>query len=130
MTLTTMPIGVAGAALTLSGLLFEAPNFADFSLRSIGALGYLAIVATVGGFLAYFHLLKKINPVVLSYVFLIFPVIAVAVSAVAEGRLISPAFLGYVALLILGFALTKLPTARTARAALSASKLAPEGPNE
>lgn len=69
---------------------------------------YLATVASVAGFLAYFHLLKRLSPVILSFVFLIFPVIAVILSAVLEQRDTSPAFVGYCALLLGGFGLTKL----------------------
>lgn len=107
-TFNTLPIGISGALLTITGALMERPDASRFSEVSIGALAYLGTVASVGGFLAYFHLLKKLSPVVLSFVFLIFPVIAVVLSALLEHRGTSLAFLGYCALLLGGFGLTKL----------------------
>ena len=75
-----------------------------------------ATVASVGGFLAYFHLLKQLSPVVLSFVFLIFPVIAVILSGWLEHRGMSPAFAAYSVLLIAAFALTKLQIGCLSRA--------------
>ena len=88
----------------------------QFSATSLGALVYLGTVASVGGFLAYFHLLKQLSPVVLSFVFLIFPVIAVILSSWLEHRGVSPAFAGYCVVLIAAFALTKLQIGRLSRA--------------
>lgn len=107
-TFNTLPIGIAGTLLTAAGALIEHPDVSHFSTVSVGALVYLGTVASVGGFLAYFHLLKRLSPVVLSFVFLIFPVIAVVLSAFLEHRGTSLAFLGYCVLLIGGFGLTKL----------------------
>lgn len=107
-TFNTLPIGIAGLVLTLVGVIVERPNISEFSTTSVGALVYLGTIASVGGFLAYFHLLKQLNPVVLSFVFLIFPVIAVILSAWLEHRSTSLAFAGYCALLISGFGLTKM----------------------
>ena len=106
-TFNTLPIGIAGLALTVVGVFVERPEISRFSAVSVGALVYLGIVASVGGFLAYFHLLKRLSPVVLSFVFLIFPVIAVLLAALQEHRGFSPAFAGYFALLLVGFGLTK-----------------------
>lgn len=107
-TFNTLPIGIAGLALTAVGALVERPDVSQFSATSVGALVYLGTVASVGGFLAYFHLLKRLSPVVLSFVFLIFPVIAVVLSAWLDRRGTSLAFAGYCALLLGGFGLTKL----------------------
>lgn len=84
----------------------------QFSATSLGAIVYLDTVASVGGFHAYFHLLKQLSPVVLSFVFLIFPVIAVILSAWLEHRSLSPAFAGYCVVLIAAFALMKLQIGR------------------
>jgi drug/metabolite transporter (DMT)-like permease len=107
-TFNTLPIGIAGLALTLLGAWVEQPDVAGFSAVSMGALVYLGLVASAGGFLAYFYLLKRMSPVVLSFVFLIFPVIAVILSAWLERRDISRSFAVYGALLLFGFGLTKL----------------------
>lgn len=103
-------------ATQLVGVIVERPDVSQFSATSLGALVYLGTVASVGGFLAYFHLLKQLSPVVLSFVFLIFPVIAVILSGWLEHRGVSPAFAGYCVVLIAAFALTKLQIGRLSRA--------------
>lgn len=53
-TYNTLPIGIAGAMLFIVGLSVETPVFSDVSARSWGALLYLGLVASVGGFIVYF----------------------------------------------------------------------------
>ena len=72
------------------------------------ALSYLGLVASVGGFIVYFFLLKRLSPIVLSFVFIIFPVFAVVIGAWYEGLPLSSDLLVYSALLLMGFAITKL----------------------
>lgn len=108
-TYNTLPIGLAGLMLCLAGLWLEQPDFTAVTLRSWGALSYLGLVASVGGFIVYFFLLKRLSPVPLSFVFIIFPVFAVIIGAWYEGRPVSSDLLGYSALLLAGFAITKLP---------------------
>ncbi|MGU0674311.1 hypothetical protein ACSER5_16395, partial [Pseudomonas aeruginosa] len=64
---------------------------------------------SVGGFIVYFFLLKRLSPVVLSFVFIIFPVFAVIIGAWYEGVAISRELIGFTVLLLAGFAITKLP---------------------
>ncbi|CAI9909966.1 hypothetical protein PAER4782_23130 [Pseudomonas aeruginosa] len=53
--------------------------------------------------------LKRLSPVVLSFVFIIFPVFAVIIGAWYEGVAISRELIGFTVLLLAGFAITKLP---------------------
>lgn len=108
LTLNTLPVGVAALLLVGVGWWVESPDVAAFSALSITALLYLSLVASVLGFLAYFQLLKQLSPITLSFVFLIFPVVAVVLSVWLEGKAVSLAFVGYLGLLLLGFALTKV----------------------
>lgn len=108
-TFNTLPIGIAGAMLLVVGLWLEQPAFSEFTQRSWGALLYLGLVASVGGFIVYFHLLKRLSPVVLSFVFIIFPVFAVVIGAWYEGVPISGDLVMYTALLLIGFSITKVP---------------------
>ncbi|WP_339544814.1 DMT family transporter [Pseudomonas sp. RA_35y_Pfl2_P32] len=108
-TYNTLPIGIAGLLLFVAGLGLEAPAFATISARSWGALLYLGLVASVGGFIVYFMLLKRLSPIILSFVFIIFPVFAVMIGAWYEGQVISRELIGYSAVLLMGFAITKLP---------------------
>ncbi|QIE85957.1 DMT family transporter [Pseudomonas nitroreducens] len=110
-TYNTLPIGIAGLALFVLGLLVEQPSFSQITARSWWALTYLGLCASVGGFLVYFFLLKRLSPVVLSFVFIIFPVFAVIIGAWYEGQAISTSLALYSLLLLLGFAITKLPLA-------------------
>ena len=71
-TYNTLPIGIAGLMLFLAGLWFETPTFDAITLRSWSALFYLGLVASVGGFIVYFMLLKRLSPIILSFVFIIF----------------------------------------------------------
>ncbi len=87
----------------------EHPNLSVVTSRSWAALIYLGLVASVGGFIVYFFLLKRLSPVVLSFVFIIFPVFAVIIGAWYEGVAISRELIGFTVLLLAGFAITKLP---------------------
>ena len=111
-TYNTLPIGIAGLMLFVAGLGLENPHFSAISARSWGALLYLGLVASVGGFIVYFLLLKRLSPIILSFVFIIFPVFAVMIGAWYEGQDISAELMGYSAVLLAGFAITKLPVER------------------
>jgi putative membrane protein PagO len=108
-TYNTLPIGIAGAMLFFVGLSVETPVFSDVTTRSWGALLYLGLVASVGGFIVYFLLLKRLSPIILSFVFIIFPVFAVIIGAWYEGQTLSRELMIYSAILLSGFAITKLP---------------------
>lgn len=108
-TFNTLPIGLAGALLLIVGLWLEQPDFSEITPRSWGALLYLGVVASVGGFIVYFHLLKRLSPVVLSFIFIIFPVFAIVIGAWYEGVPISDDLVIYTILLLIGFSITKLP---------------------
>jgi putative membrane protein PagO len=108
-TYNTLPIGLAGLMLFVAGLSVEAPVFDDITTRSWGALLYLGLVASVGGFIVYFLLLKRLSPIILSFVFIIFPVFAVVIGAWYEGLSLTRELVGYSAVLLTGFAITKLP---------------------
>lgn len=108
-TYNTLPIGFAGVMLFTAGVGLEQPHFAEITARSWWALIYLGLFASVGGFIVYFHLLKRLSPVILSFVFIIFPVFAVLVGAWYEGIEISQDFALWSAVLLTGFAITKLP---------------------
>uniref|UniRef100_UPI003340D581 DMT family transporter n=1 Tax=Castellaniella defragrans TaxID=75697 RepID=UPI003340D581 len=108
-TFNTLPIGIAGLGLFAAGLLVEQPDLARVAARSWAALAYLGLAASVGGFIVYFFLLKRLSPVALSFVFIIFPVFAIVIGAWYEGAALSRELAGFTALLLTGFAITKLP---------------------
>lgn len=106
-TFNTLPIGVAGILLCVFSFLFENPNIQKISINSWFALIYLGFAASVGGFIVYFYLLKRMSPIFLSFIFIIFPV--VAIDASYEHKPITSTFIFYSLLMLLGFSLTKIP---------------------
>lgn len=100
LTLNTLPMGVAAALLCATGLIAEQPAISEISATSLSALLYLGAVASVAGFLAYFELLRRLGPVPLSLVFVLFPVVA-QVAAVLGGE----RGMGGTSLLLLGLVL-------------------------
>ena len=107
-TLHVLPMGIAGFLLTIIGLIVEQPSFTEFSQNSILALIYLIFISLVASTL-YFFLLKQINLVILSFMFIIVPATAVFISVWYEGIPFSNDFLFYMIMLLFGFAITKFP---------------------
>ncbi|MBB6083666.1 DMT family transporter [Castellaniella defragrans] len=108
-TFNTLPIGIAGLGLFVTGLLVEHPDLSLVTANSWAALAYLGLAASVGGFIVYFFLLKRLSPIVLSFVFIIFPVFAIVIGTWYEGAVVSLDLVGFTTLLLVGFAITKLP---------------------
>ena len=107
-TLHALPIGIAGTMMTILGLIFERPNVAEFSQTSVLALIYLSCIVLVGSN-TYFFLIKRMNLIILSFVFIIFPALAVLLGAWYENIPLSNDFLLYTVVLLIGFAITKFP---------------------
>lgn len=107
--MNTLPLGAAGLALFVRSIIVEPIHVADFSFKSIIAVLYLGLFASVVGFLAYFELLKRVSPVVVSFVFLIFPIFALLISALFETSVnLNAEFVLYCLVIMFGFALTKV----------------------
>lgn len=111
-TFNVLPIGIGGLLLFTVGWFVENPNFTQISNESIFALLYLGVVASIGGFITYFYLLKRLNPVALSFVFIIFPVVSVVIGNWFDEKILSPSFSVLFGFLLFGFALTKIPPGR------------------
>lgn len=108
-TLNVLPVGIAGAALCLCSLLVESPRLAQFEPVSLWALLYLGLVASVGGFIAYFHLLRHVSVAVGGFVFVVFPVVALVIDHLMLGIRFDTAFILLTAIMLFGFALTRVP---------------------
>ena len=107
-TLHALPMSIAGIMMTTLGLIFEQPNFVEFSQTSVLALIYLSCVILIGSN-TYFFLIKRMSLIILSFIFIIFPAIAVLIGAWYEHIPLSGDFLFYAVLLLIGFAITKFP---------------------
>lgn len=106
-----LPCLGAGIVLTLAGLT-EAPNYQAFSPQALLAIAYLGVVAGVGGILAYFALQQTAKPFQASLVFLVFPLIAVALESKINGISISHESLLLMLPFLLGILLTLYRGAR------------------
>jgi drug/metabolite transporter (DMT)-like permease len=110
-----------GAAILLAGCVAAGLPFAfDGSATYVGALLYLAVPGSVIGFTAYLTLVGRMGPARAAYCTVLFPVVALSVSAYAEGYQWTPSALLGLALVMLGNLLvfTKWsPFARRAEAA-------------
>jgi drug/metabolite transporter (DMT)-like permease len=87
----------------------------DTSPAYVGSLLYLALLATVIGFWCYLTLLGRIGPQKASFTMMIFPVVAVAISAHFERLPVSANLLIGLALVLFGNFLVMAPPAWLAR---------------
>ncbi|WP_339103473.1 DMT family transporter [Haloterrigena salinisoli] len=86
------------------------PSLTAWTTATVAALAYLGIVATAGGFLAYFLLLDRIGASQLSLVNYASPVVATLVGWALLGESITLATIGGFGMIVLGFALCQLPS--------------------
>ena len=95
--LTTNAWGMLYGALILTGycLLSDVPLSIDWQAQYIGSLLYLAIPGSVIGFTAYLTLVGRMGPERAAYCTVLFPVVALNISAFVEGyQWSAPALLG------------------------------------
>ncbi len=109
-----LPCLGAGVLLTLSGLA-ESPDFQAFSSQALLAILWLGVVAGVGGILCYFALQQAARPFQASLVFLVFPLIAIALENYLRGTSISHDSLLLLIPFLLGILLTLYASARRSR---------------
>jgi drug/metabolite transporter (DMT)-like permease len=114
--LTTNAWGMLYGALLLSAycLLRGTPFSMDWSVRYVGSLLYLVIPGSVIGFTAYLTLVGRMGPERAAYCTVLFPVVALNVSAYAEGYQWTAPALGGLVLVMLGNVLVFRKGARSA----------------
>jgi putative membrane protein PagO len=88
-TFNALPCAVAGILLLAVGWVSEKPHIATFSVSSALSTLYLGAFAGVAGILCYFALQQKATAFQASLVFLVFPVIAIALEERLYGYAIS-----------------------------------------
>lgn len=102
----------------LSGGLAEGQQAFDTSARYVGALLYLAIPGSVIGFTAYLLLVGRLGPDRAAYATVLFPVVALNVSAVFEGyQWTAPALVGLVLVMLGNVLVFRKPAAPRSAAA-------------
>ncbi|MGX7827232.1 EamA family transporter [Actinokineospora sp. 24-640] len=114
MTLNTMPMALAGVILAGLGFLIERPGAEAFTARSVGATLYLGVVASVIGFAVYFWLVQRMDTVTVSFVFVLFPIVAQFFGVFVEGASFDFIDLALTLLILGAFAVTQYGQRRSA----------------
>lgn len=91
--------------LILCWLLMDAHNTIDISRTSLWALGYLAIIGSVAGFVAFYHILQHMSMSSVALIPLITPVLAVILGNLLVGEMISLQTLGGGLLIVVALAI-------------------------
>jgi drug/metabolite transporter (DMT)-like permease len=102
----TIPIAIHPMATTLGALMFVTPifaliwlisggevNYQQWQMKSIIGTVYLAVFGSLLGFLAYFHVLQKLNASTVALTTLITPIFAVSLGALLNGEAITPSLM-------------------------------------
>lgn len=109
--LTMQAWSMLGGALLMHGLSLALPgeSLAGVALNttSVLALGYLAIVASAGGFLLYFALLDRLGPIEVNLVSYVAPVVAAVVGWLLLGETVDAVTVAGFVTIAAGFALIK-----------------------
>lgn len=122
LTFNALPCLGAGILLFIVGYLTEKPDTAAFTSASLLSVLYLGVVAGVFGIMAYFALQQKATAFQASLVFLVFPLIAIAVEKAVDHTTISTVSLWLLVPLLAGILLT-LYSAKGAKPARSLQRL-------
>lgn len=118
-----LPCLGAGILLTLIGMA-ETPDYHLFAPQALWSVAYLGVVAGVGGILAYFALQQAAKPFQASLVFLVFPLIAVALESALSGHSISRGSLWLMLPFLMGILLTLYRGARARQSVSTAEAVA------
>ncbi|MGF1804528.1 DMT family transporter [Aliivibrio sifiae] len=108
-TYNAIPSFIASLLLFITSFAFENITVQAFSSSSLIAVAYLGVFASVGGIVAYFKLGQLSTPFAASICFLIFPLVALSLSALTSGTVISDQSLMLLFPLLSGILLAKLP---------------------
>jgi len=109
LTYNALPCLVASLLLFIVSMLGEKVTIQAFTYDSVAAVVYLGLVASVGGIVAYFKLGQVSTPFQASICFLIFPIVALVISAILSGDMLSEQSFILMAPLLMGILLTKAP---------------------
>ncbi len=115
LTYNAVPCLAASVLLFIVSLIGEHIDYQSFSMESVSAVAYLGLVASVGGIVAYFKLGQVSTPFQASICFLIFPVVALFISAYVNDEILSLQSMLLLAPLLAGILLTKTPKSVFAR---------------
>lgn len=106
LTYNTLPCLGAGILLFMLGCFIEKPDASVFTAPAVLSVGYLGLVAGVFGILAYFALQQRASAFQASLVFLVFPLIAIALEKLVDKTTIANTSLWLIFPLLIGILLT------------------------
>ena len=109
LTYNAVPCFIASLLLFALSAVCEQVDVAAFTYDSVLAVVYLGFVASVGGIVAYFKLGQVSTPFQASICFLIFPLVALFLSAFINGEMLSEQSIILMLPLMFGILLTKAP---------------------
>ncbi|WP_045496412.1 DMT family transporter [Vibrio hyugaensis] len=109
LTYNALPCFIASLLLFALSAVFEQVDVVAFTYDSVLAVVYLGFVASVGGIVAYFKLGQVSTPFQASICFLIFPLVALFLSAYVNGETLSEQSIILMLPLMFGILLTKAP---------------------
>jgi len=107
---------VPAIVMTSGGLLFSAPLFliawamsdatipSELSARTMGAIGYLALLGSVLGFALYYYVLSKVEATRVALLTLITPICGLALGHMLNGEPLTPEIIGGSLLILSGLA--------------------------
>lgn len=104
----SMAVGALALHALSAGLPRESIASVSVTPAAVAALAYLSLVATAGGFFAYFLLLERIGATELSLVNYAVPVVAALAGWAVLGESLTLATVAGFALILLGFGLCKI----------------------
>ncbi len=110
-TYNALPALIAAVFLLGCSSLIEQPNWNAFTLESLSSVTYLGVIASVGGIAAYFKLNEIAAPFTASLCFLLFPLVALTLSAFLTHHPISRQSMMILVPLLGGMLLAKTDTA-------------------
>ena len=106
---------MGAAMLAVFCVVSGVPFSMEWNVRYIGSLLYLVVPGSVIAFTAYLTLVGRMGPERAAYCTVLFPLVALNVSAVAEGyQWTAPALLGLVAVMAGNVLVFRKPKARVA----------------
>lgn len=106
--LTSGGLAVAAPLFVLVWLLAGATVPASLPVRTIGAIGYLALFGSVLGFAMYFHVLRHVQATRVALITLVTPVTALALGHALNGEALTPGVLAGAAMILSGLALFEM----------------------
>lgn len=109
--------GMAYGALIIAAfaLIKGSPFTFEWTAEYIGGLFYLVIFGSVAGFGFYMSLIRRIGPERAGYTAVMFPAVALAVSAILEDLTVTPLMALGAALILFGNVLVLVPTEKLSR---------------